>query len=369
MSQVGIAFHAAGHIGDDESVEEVAALFERSNPGFRLERGSVCAEEEWLAAAGSRVVWIHDGEGEILLPAGYRTKEGDGEPLPPAYRPEPAPPEWIDAVRCASARIDCFRGDLRTAIAGVCSRLNGRNYIGDCANDLWSWIEHDGVAPDEQFAGFIRLFENIYDRTGFSCKTESSWERVQAGDQVLVGADPLRIRGRFRYWSLGTPRRIDHISTVRRLRHLKDTAGGCNFRFDAFRRMALTWYPGRGATDANPDGINQVNSHWVNIAAETSRAHYHPREAVGGGKPQGEFYFVGDPASHGLSAHGRQARLTLWPDVENLRSSFHIPLRPGSVVYIVPGTGHRGIDVFANVVVLPGYKLKNQIFLTPPTGE
>jgi hypothetical protein len=90
---------------------------------------------------------------------------------------------------------------------------------------------------------------------------------------------------------------------------------------------------------------------------------------VGGGMPQGELYFVLDPAAYGLSTYGRAAGLELWPDVEpanaDLREKACIPLRPGSVAYITPGTGHRGVDVFANVVVVPGYKPGNQFFILP----
>jgi len=39
------------------------------------------------------------------------------------------------------------------------------------------------------------------------------------------------------------------------------------------------------------------------------------------------------------------------------------PLQPGSTVYIPPGTGHRGIDVFVNVVTLPGFKPRNEIYI------
>ena len=40
-----------------------------------------------------------------------------------------------------------------------------------------------------------------------------------------------------------------------------------------------------------------------------------------------------------------------------------IPLSPGTVVYIPPDTGHRGIDAFVNVVTLPGFKPHNEIYL------
>ncbi|MBI3472989.1 MAG: hypothetical protein HY013_16655 [Candidatus Solibacter usitatus] len=352
--------YAAGHIDEARSVAGVGDVFEEWNPGFRLRWGVHEGQAEW---EGCGVVWIQEGRGEVWLPRGYRTKEGDGDPLPGCYRPEPAPSEWIDAVRYAAGRVDGFSGELRQALAGLCARLKGDRYIGDCANDLWAWLEHDGVAPDRECAAFVEVFERWYDQVGWSVKSESSWEPVQAGDQILLTSERLRVRGRFRYWAIDSPRQIGHISALRRLRYLRDTAGGCNFQWNAFRRMSLTYYPRRGATPENPDGINQVNSHFVNIAAETSRAHYHPRVAIGGGKPQGEFYFVLDPAVYALSTYGRAAGLELWPDIDDRARRIHLPLRPGSVVYITPGTGHRGVDVFANVVVLPGYKLKNQVFL------
>lgn len=360
-------YYAVGHIDDARSLAAVVNVFRRWNPGYGLGSGEQSGESEWSIPQGSRVCWIQEGCGEVFLPEGYRTKEGDGEPLPGEYRPETAPAEWIEAVRYAARRIDCFQGDLRTAIQGVCSRLRDEHYIGDAANDLWAWIEYDGKAPDPQFEAFLKLFEQVYDRVGTSVKTCAGWESVMPGDQILAGREPLRVRGSFRYWHIDTPRPIEHISALRRLRYLRDTAGGCNFQFDAFRRMSLTYYARRDVTPENPDGVNQLNSHFVNIANETSRAHYHPRQAVGGGKPQGEMYFVADPAAYRLSTYGRVARVTLWPDVEganaDLREFVHLPLQTGSVIYITPGTAHRGIDVFANVVVLPGYKPKNQFFL------
>ena len=359
-------YYAAAHIDDARSLAGVVELFGQRNPGYRLGCGEQHGEAEWVSSRASRVCWIQDGQGEVFVPAGYRTKEGDGAALPPDYRPEAVPSEWIEAVRYASTRIDCFQGNLRNAVASICSRLRGSEYIGDAAYDLWSWIEYDGAAPDAAFGDFVGLFKRVYDQVGFSRKESSGWETVQPGDQILAGAEPARVRGDFRYWYIETPEPIGHISTLRRLRYLKDTSGGCNFRFDAFRRMSLTYYPQRSVTPDNPDGINQINSHFVNIASETSRAHYHPHRAVGGGKPQGEFYFVADPSVYGLSTYGRQAGLTLWPDVEgdnsDFRRSVQLPLECGSVVYITPGTGHRGTDVFANVVVLPGYKPKNQFF-------
>jgi ribosomal protein L16 Arg81 hydroxylase len=48
--------------------------------------------------------------------------------------------------------------------------------------------------------------------------------------------------------------------------------------------------------------------------------------------------------------------------VDNLSISEKVPLSPGSVVYIPPGTGHQGIDAFVNVITLPGFKPGNEIY-------
>jgi uncharacterized protein YjlB len=40
-----------------------------------------------------------------------------------------------------------------------------------------------------------------------------------------------------------------------------------------------------------------------------------------------------------------------------------VDLWPGTVVLIPPGTGHRGLDVFANMVTLPGFKPRNEIYV------
>ena len=38
-------------------------------------------------------------------------------------------------------------------------------------------------------------------------------------------------------------------------------------------------------------------------------------------------------------------------------------LTPGTFVYIPPGTGHRGLDVFVNVLTIPGFKPHNEYYL------
>jgi hypothetical protein len=109
--------------------------------------------------------------------------------------------------------------------------------------------------------------------------------------------------------------------------------------------------------------VNVVNSHVVNIAMETSRTQYHPVDPVGGGMPQSEMYLVLDPRSHGLKTYGRTPSLVTFPDIEDLSRYQETPLTPGSTVYIRPGTGHRGLNAFVNVITLPGFKPRNEIYL------
>ena len=158
-------------------------------------------------------------------------------------------------------------------------------------------------------------------------------------------------------------RRTSHVSAVRRLRHLADTAGGCNPDFDPFRRLPLTWYynyPGE-----SDDGLNWVNSHVVNIPKETSPAHFHPPKGIGacGGIPQREMYLTLDPAAYRLNTWGREASLLTFPDLTALQCYQQHRLEPGMFIYIPPGTGHRGLDVFVNVLTIPGFKPHNEYYI------
>ncbi|MCC6153001.1 MAG: hypothetical protein IT367_04550 [Candidatus Hydrogenedentes bacterium] len=146
-----------------------------------------------------------------------------------------------------------------------------------------------------------------------------------------------------------------------RLRYLRDSSGGCNFDFDPFRRLPLTWQmqqPGETG-----DGTNVVNSHVVNIAKETSPSHFHPPIATSGGKAQHEIYLVLNPQAYGLSTHGRRAQLYTWPDLKHLDRMTAYDVASGDFIHIPPGVGHRGIDVFVNVITVPGFKPHNEFYI------
>jgi len=355
-----------GHIAE-ESYEAVVEEFAAWNPHCRLSRETVSGET-LLTSEHTRYLWIESGEGEVFLPRGTRTQEGDGKPLDAVYVPDTTPPEVLAALSTLETRVGTFDSKIRTPIKAMVARRRGETFVGDIAGEIWliveSGLEREEWTSDAAALEALELLIARYRTLGWSEKTLDGWERVQPGDQLAVTPhQPLRVRGAFRAWAIEALELTEtHTSPLRRLVHLRDTAGGCNFAFDAFRRLPMTWLVNT-ATPERPDGLNVVNSHVVNIAAETSQTHYHPAEPVGGGKAQCEMYLVLDPAVYGLNTYGRSPSLTTFPDLNDLSLYETTPLRPGTTVFIQPNTGHRGVDAFVNVVTLPGFKPRNEIYL------
>jgi hypothetical protein len=352
-------------------LEHALEVFVQWNPGFLLGTGITEGPETELSAehGGVRYIWILDGRGAIWLNAGYRTQEGDGRPLPPAYRADPLAPPLAEVLDCLAQRRARVHPELSAPVQAILERRRpDGTFVGDIAGELWRILESAVPAEcwstDTEVRAALEVLFQSHRELGWSTKVSAGFEPVHTGDQLVVTAQgPARVRGAFRYWWIEDTRRTQtHCSLTRRLVYLKDTSGGCNPGFDAFRRLPLTWYPGTG-TDGDPDGVNRVNSHVVNIAAETSRTHYHPDPPPGGGKPQCELYLVLDPATYSLETSGRRPWLYIYPDVEDLRRIEHHPLAPGMLVVIPPNTGHRGVDVFVNVVTLPGFKPRNEVYL------
>jgi hypothetical protein len=360
-----------GHRDEPRSVAAVAAAFAALHPGYNL--GYATAEgEQQLSTGGSgeaRLVCIDRGGGEVWLDKGHRSNEGDGAPLPPEYVPDALEPADHEALRALTRSLHSAHPCVAAPLQAIAERYDGRMYRGEMAGDVWRLLE-SGLARDawladaEGSAALDFLLARGRD-LGWSTKAAAgSFERFAAGDQLLVtGEAPLRVRGTFGYWWQETPLgTMPPGPAVRRLRFLKDTAGGCAPGFDAFRRLPLTWQSFTG-TPERPDGINVANSHVVNIAAEQSRTHYHPVPPIGRGAPQTEFYFVFDPADFSLRQAGRRSVLHAFPDITDWSRVEVVDLRPGTVVLIPPGTGHRGLDVFVNVVTLPGFKPRNEIYV------
>jgi hypothetical protein len=260
--------------------------------------------------------------------------------------------------------LEAVRSEARPALDAILSRRPSNAYIGDYANDLWK-LEH-APRPWSDNAETERAIASLWKYcagAGHSRKQGDSFERIMEGDQLVVaGGESLRVRGSFACLSIEQPSATTRTApSVMRLRYLRDSSGGCNFDFDPFRRLPLTWQMHQAGETG--DGANFANSHVVNIAKETSPSHFHPPTATGGGKAQYEIYLVLDPGAYGLSTHGRRAQLYTWPDLQHLERMTAYDVAPGDFIHIPPGVGHRGIDVFVNVITVPGFKPHNEYYI------
>ncbi|MCL2622475.1 MAG: hypothetical protein FWD31_02315 [Planctomycetaceae bacterium] len=317
---------------------------------------------------GQRFFCLYQGQGEVFLPAGYRTQEGDGVLLPSGvYQPDPVNADFKSLLGTIAAGHATVSPRAVPPVDAILGRLSsdGEHFRGDIAGELWRLLEQAQRpwASDSQVETALEQLFACYRRQGFSTKNEDSWETVTIGDQLLAhGHEELRVRGSFSCFSLENIEQSEtHISSVRRLRHLLDTAGGCSPGFDPFRRLPVTWYPNYPGEEA--DGLNFFNNHIVNIPAENSPTHFHPPVPVGGGLPQTEFYLVLDPAPYRLASDGEEPSIVLYPNLADLtRYEIH-RLKPGMFVYMPPGVGHRGLNVFAMIMTIPGFKPGNELYL------
>lgn len=354
-------------LDDPNQFAPLREFFEDDNPGLKLSRASVDGPARLASEhSGTRVLWLFRGEGEVFLPAGYRTQEGDGLPLPDAYQPEPIPTAFDGLLNQVLEGLNSLSPDAVVPAQAILARRRGTTYVGDYSGDLWR-LDHAARpwSSDRAVEAALAALLASYREPGHSVKLAGGFEPIVAGDQIVVcPGEAIEVRGRFECLAMeNTARTARHVSSVRRLKHLADTAGGCNPDFDPFRRLPLTWcynYPGETG-----DGLNWVNSHVVNIPKETSPTHFHPPRGIGaaGGIPQREMYLVLDPAAYRLSTWGREASILIFPNLRDLGRWEQHALTPGTFLYIPPGTGHRGLDVFVNVLTIPGFKPHNEYYL------
>jgi mannose-6-phosphate isomerase-like protein (cupin superfamily) len=353
------------HLSDKRQFAEIKAVLENDNPGLRLTLVAVDGESVLHSEhGGMRVFWIYRGNGEVFVPKGYRTQEGDGGPLPAEYKPANLAPAFADVIRLFEDRLASLTPAATVPVRRIVGRLRGGAFVGNYAGDLWT-LEHLSRpwSNDKQVEAALDSLFHMYREQGFSTKQVDSYEPIMGGDQLIACAQQeIRVRGRFKCLAMeNVGRSTSHESMVRRLRYLLDTAGGCNPDFDPFRRLPLTWFPNHPGESG--DGLNWVNSHVVNIPKETSPTHFHPPKAVGGTTAQREMYLVLDPEIYKLNTWGRTASLIVYPDLRNLHRYEEYHLEPEMFIYIPPGTGHRGLDAFVNVLTIPGFRPHNEYYL------
>jgi len=353
-------------LGDKKQFTEIKTLFEGENPEIRFTLAKVDGAATLRCEhGGMRVFWLFQGQGEVLLPKGYRTQEGDGRPLPGEYKPDKIGPVFAETLGVLKNGLAKVASPADTPVRRILKRWKGDTFVGDYAGELWS-LEHSARpwSSDKEVEAAIGSLSGIYREQGYSTKQSNSYEPILSGDQLIAcGDQEIKVRGEFVCLAFeNVTRNKSHVSAARRLRYLLDSPGGCNPDFDPFRRLPLTWYmnyPGESG-----DGLNWVNSHVVNIPKESSPTHFHPPKSIGGpGLPQREMYLVLDPRVWQLNTWGRSASLLTYPDLRDLRRFQQHELVPGMFIYIPPGTGHRGLDVFVNVLTVPGFKPHNEYYI------
>ena len=353
----------------DDSFRRFASRLEGDFPFLRVTKVDVTGETVLESEQGGmRILCIYRGNGEVFLPKGYRTQEGDGKQLPAdLYCPDSIGSPFADTLRRIRCGLDSVSPTARPPVNAILGRWNesAKTFCGDISGELWRLLEQTKRpwSNDSETETSIEELFHCYRNIGFSTKTVDSWERLMVGDQLIIREnEPLRVRGNFQCFSIeNIERKQSHVSAVRRLRFLLDTAGGCSPGFDPFRRLPITWTP--VPFDEGGDGINFFNNHVVNIPAENSPTHFHPHPSIGGGRAQTEFYLVLDPGAYNLATAGLEPEIILFPDLADLTHYERIPLRPGMIVYMPPCTGHRGLNVFALIMTIPGFKPGNELYL------
>jgi ribosomal protein L16 Arg81 hydroxylase len=66
---------------------------------------------------------------------------------------------------------------------------------------------------------------------------------------------------------------------------------------------------------------------------------------------------------YNLATAGLEPAIILYPDLADLNRYEHILLQAGMIVYMPPGVGHRGLNVFAFIMTVPGFKPGNELYL------
>ena len=354
-----------GHTDDLKSLEPIYDSFHDAHPELKIGYEEFEGEGEFTAQhEGIRFIWIEQGEGEVYLDVGYRTQEGDGEKLPDCYTSEKVDTENLPILQAIAENLDTLHPKVLLHVESILSRFDGEITTGDISNEIRLMVETgidqvDWTSRPKVRRSFELLLEN-YSQMGWSTKQEGSFEPIKVGDQLTVTTDePVRVRGKFRYWWIeDTSIFMTHVTTVRRLNYIKNAST----KPSEFLGLTMPWLC-YTETEDKLDGVNSVNNHVFHITDQNSQTHYHPSEAIGGGKPQHEIHIALEPNALGIEIQKHDSYIDIFPEVEDLTVHQKIELSPGTVVYIPPATGHRTVNAVVSVLGIPGFKLNNTILL------
>ena len=121
-------------VDDERQFAGVRALFERDHPGLQLTTLQVNGEQALRSEhGGMRVFRIYRGQGEVFLPRGYRTQEGDGKPLPEDYRPEKLGASFADTIAVLKEGLKSVAPPADVPVSAIVGRWKGDVFVGDFA--------------------------------------------------------------------------------------------------------------------------------------------------------------------------------------------------------------------------------------------
>ena len=197
-------------------------FFECDNAGLKLNVVEVDGEALLRPAdGGMRVFWIYRGEGQVFVPAGYRTQEGDGQRLPAEYRPDTIDGAFAEKLAQLRAELASLSDAALVPARAILGRWQGAAFLGDFAGDLWK-LDHlpHPWSNDPTIDALLNALFQDYRRHGYSTKQAGSFEPVMPGDQLIVTRSTgcpadiaIRARGRFRCLTMEyVARRTSHVS-------------------------------------------------------------------------------------------------------------------------------------------------------------
>ncbi len=176
-------------------------FFERDNAGLKLDVVEIDGDALLRSGhGGMRVFWIYRGEGQVFVPQGYRTQEGDGQSLPPEYRPDMIDRAFAEKLLELRQELASLSDAAVVPARAILARWQGDAFLGDFAGDLWK-LDHlpRPWSADASIDALLGSLFQDYRGHGYSTKQADSFEPIVPGDQLIAAADEgIRVRGRFR---------------------------------------------------------------------------------------------------------------------------------------------------------------------------
>jgi len=136
------------HLDDQLQFLRLKELVEQDNPGLRISLVKIDGEDVLQSQEGGmRVFWILRGRGEVFLPKGYRTQEGDGDPLPKEYAPDKPSPALVERLRLIKERLASVSNAALTPVRAILGRWKGEIFSATISAISGPWNTLRGPGP------------------------------------------------------------------------------------------------------------------------------------------------------------------------------------------------------------------------------